>query len=136
MWSCYDGRFKLLDFGLTFHLEEEDLHQIQSPGYKAPEAGEWNKYKDEMKKKRKRKLQGTYNDLTKVAPAYDKGLYQKDSFFNFKSEFVYFGSFLMHSMRIFLLVCPLFVHLIINFLFDFRFAECWSSNDFYQFFPS
>ena len=74
MWSSYDGRFKLLDFGLTFHSDEDDLHQIQSPGYKAPEAAEWNKFKDEMKKKRKRKLQGTYNDLTKVAPAYDKGL--------------------------------------------------------------
>ena len=74
MWSTYDGRFKILDFGLTFHLEEEDLHQIQSPGYKAPEAAEWNKYKDDLKKKRKRKLQGTYNDLTKVAPAYDQGL--------------------------------------------------------------
>lgn len=74
MWSSYDGRFKLLDFGLTFHTDEEELHQIQSPGYKAPEAAEWNKYKDDLKKKRKRKLQGTYSDLTKVAPAYDKGL--------------------------------------------------------------
>ena len=74
MWSSYDGRFKLLDFGLTFHVDEDDLHQIQSPGYKAPEAAEWNKYKDEMKKKRKRKLQGTYSDLSKAAPAYDKGL--------------------------------------------------------------
>ena len=74
MWSSYDGRFKLLDFGLTFHVDEDDLHQIQSPGYKAPETAEWNKYKDEIKKKRKRKLQGTYSDLTKAAPAYDKGL--------------------------------------------------------------
>ena len=32
MWSSYDGRFKVLDFGLTFHTDEEDLHQIQSPG--------------------------------------------------------------------------------------------------------
>jgi len=74
MWSSYDGRFKLLDFGLTFHADEDDLHQIQSPGYKAPEAAEWNKFKDEAKKKRKRKLQGTYSDLSKAAPAYDKGL--------------------------------------------------------------
>ena len=74
MWSSYDGRFKILDFGLTFHTEEEELHQIQSPGYKAPEAAEGNKYKDERKNKRKRKLQGTYSDLTKAAPAYDKGL--------------------------------------------------------------
>ena len=27
-----------------------------------------------MKKKRKRKLQGTYSDLSKAAPAYEKGL--------------------------------------------------------------
>ena len=32
MWSSYDGCFKLLDFGLTFHTEESDLHQIQSSG--------------------------------------------------------------------------------------------------------
>ena len=32
MWSSYDGCFKLLDFGLTFHTEEVDLHQIQSSG--------------------------------------------------------------------------------------------------------
>lgn len=91
MWSANDGKFKLLDFGLTFHTDEDDLHQIQSPGknasqpisglhemyflgYKSPEATEWNKYKDEIKKKRKRKLQGTYSDLTKAAPAYQNGL--------------------------------------------------------------
>ena len=74
MWSSYDGRFKLLDFGLTFHTDEDDLHQIQSPGYKAPETTEWNKYKDDQKKKRKRKLQGTYSDLSKAAPAYSNGL--------------------------------------------------------------
>jgi len=32
MWSSYDGCFKLLDFGLTFHTDEQDLHQIQSTG--------------------------------------------------------------------------------------------------------
>ena len=32
MWSSYDGCFKLLDFGLTFHTEEGYLHQIQSSG--------------------------------------------------------------------------------------------------------
>ena len=32
MWSSYDGCFKLLDFGLTFHTDETDLHQIQSSG--------------------------------------------------------------------------------------------------------
>jgi hypothetical protein len=32
MWSSYDGKFKILDFGLTFHTDEQDLHQIQSAG--------------------------------------------------------------------------------------------------------
>jgi hypothetical protein len=43
-------------------------------GYKAPEVAEWNKYKDELKRKRKRKLQGTYTDLTATAPAFVDGL--------------------------------------------------------------
>lgn len=43
-------------------------------GYKAPEVAEWNKYKDEVKRKRKRKLQGTYTDLTATAPAFVDGL--------------------------------------------------------------
>ena len=34
MWSSYDGKFKILDFGLTFHTDEQDLHQIQSAGNK------------------------------------------------------------------------------------------------------
>lgn len=63
MWSSQDGCFKCLDFGLTFHIEEEDLHQIQSTGYRAPEATAWNKYKEDQKIKRKRKLQGTYLQL-------------------------------------------------------------------------
>lgn len=32
MWSTLHGKFKLLDFGLTFHTEEQDLHPIQSSG--------------------------------------------------------------------------------------------------------
>ena len=32
MWSSLDSCFKCLDFGLTFHIEEDDLHQIQSTG--------------------------------------------------------------------------------------------------------
>ena len=48
MWSCVDGCFKLLDFSLTFHAEETDLHQIQTKGYQAPEAAEWNGYKEEV----------------------------------------------------------------------------------------
>lgn len=43
-------------------------------GYKAPEVAEWNKYKDDLKRKRKRKLQGTYTDLTATAPAFVEGL--------------------------------------------------------------
>ena len=35
---------------------------------------EWNKYKDDLKRKRKRKLQGTYTDLTATAPAFVEGL--------------------------------------------------------------
>ena len=35
---------------------------------------EWNKHKDELKRKRKRKLQGTYTDLTSTAPAFVDGL--------------------------------------------------------------
>ena len=50
------------------------VYNFSGPGYKAPEAAEWNKYKDDLKKKRKRKLQGTYSDLTKAAPAYSNGL--------------------------------------------------------------
>ena len=43
-------------------------------GYKAPESAEWNKFKDDEKRKRKRKLQGTYSDLTTAAPAFSDGL--------------------------------------------------------------
>lgn len=34
MWSVNDGCFKLLDFGLTFHTNEKDLHQVQTKGSK------------------------------------------------------------------------------------------------------
>lgn len=43
-------------------------------GYKSPEVAEWNKYKDDLKRQRKRKLQGTYTDLTLTAPAFVDGL--------------------------------------------------------------
>ena len=43
-------------------------------GYKSPESAEWNKFKDDEKRKRKRKLQGTYSDLTTAAPAFSDGL--------------------------------------------------------------
>ena len=67
MWSGSDGCFKLLDFGLTFHTAESELHQVQTKGYQAPEAAEWNRYKEELKRERlraggggkKRKMQQT-----------------------------------------------------------------------------
>lgn len=79
MWSNVDGAFKLLDFGLTFHTDETDLHQIQTKGYQAPEAAEWNSYKEDLKKKRRRKLQGTYCDLRLIPPAYHDRLHQISS---------------------------------------------------------
>lgn len=66
MWSANEGCFKLLDFGLTFHTSELDLHQIQTKGYQAPEAAKWNAYKDNLKKQRKRKLQGTLGELNRA----------------------------------------------------------------------
>ncbi len=32
MWSPLDGAFKLLDFGLSFHTAEANIHQIQTKG--------------------------------------------------------------------------------------------------------
>ena len=49
MWSSVDGCFKVLDFSLTFHKEDTDLHQIQTKGYQAPEAAEWNTYKEDVR---------------------------------------------------------------------------------------
>ena len=62
----------ILFFAICLHFLF--VYNFPGPGYKAPEAAEWNKYKDDLKKKRKRKLQGTYSDLTKAAPAYSNGL--------------------------------------------------------------
>ena len=97
MWSSYDGAFKLLDFGLTFHLEEPDLHQVQSAGYKAPEAAEWNKHKDEEKRTRKRKLQGTYSDLTQTAPAYSDGLHRLEGEVLFRTDCVMRVKVILHT---------------------------------------
>ena len=66
LWSGQQGVFKCIDFGLSFSVEEKDLHQIQSTGYRAPEAGRWNDYKENIKSKRKRKLEGTFRQLNKV----------------------------------------------------------------------
>ncbi|TRY62784.1 hypothetical protein TCAL_00388 [Tigriopus californicus] len=67
MWSANEGCFKLLDFGLTFHTSELDLHQIQTKSYQAPEAAKWNAYKDNLKRQRKRKLQGTFGELNRLS---------------------------------------------------------------------
>ncbi|XP_064616090.1 serine/threonine-protein kinase Kist-like [Liolophura sinensis] len=42
MWSGADGCLKLIDFGLSFHVEDQDVGRVQSPGYEAPEAVTWN----------------------------------------------------------------------------------------------
>uniref|UniRef100_A0A4D5R9F1 Serine/threonine-protein kinase Kist n=1 Tax=Scolopendra viridis TaxID=118503 RepID=A0A4D5R9F1_SCOVI len=46
-WCPQHGCYKLLDFGLSFHLTEEDIHQVQSMGYQAPEVYIWNRYKQQ-----------------------------------------------------------------------------------------
>ena len=66
LWSGQEEVFKCIDFGLSFSVEERDLHQVQSTGYRAPEAARWNDYKENVKMKRKRKLEGTFTQLNKV----------------------------------------------------------------------
>eukprot|EP00096_Caligus_rogercresseyi_P011551 TRINITY_DN4561_c0_g1_i1.p1 TRINITY_DN4561_c0_g1~~TRINITY_DN4561_c0_g1_i1.p1 ORF type:complete len:443 (-),score=116.70 TRINITY_DN4561_c0_g1_i1:64-1392(-) len=55
MWSAEEGYFKVIDYGLAFHADETELHQIQSSGYRAPECTEWNTYKEILKKRRRRR---------------------------------------------------------------------------------
>ncbi|XP_071749496.1 serine/threonine-protein kinase Kist isoform X2 [Lepeophtheirus salmonis] len=81
MWSADDGAFKILDFGLTFHIDEVNLHQIQSSGYRAPESFEWNSYKERLKKKRRCRLQGTYSNLSSIPPSYNVGFDHLDDTF-------------------------------------------------------
>ena len=66
LWSGQDGVFKTIDFGLSFNVEERDLHQIQSTGYRAPEAARWNDFKENVKMMRKRKLEGTFTQLNRA----------------------------------------------------------------------
>jgi len=63
LWSGHDSVFKLIDFGLSYNVAEEDLHQVQSVGYRAPETEAWNNYKESRKLKRRRKLDGSYQIL-------------------------------------------------------------------------
>jgi len=68
LWSGHEGVFKCIDFGLSFSTEEEDIHQIQSSGYRSPEAATWNTHKEAQKVKRKRKLEGTFLQLNYICP--------------------------------------------------------------------
>ncbi|XP_014771939.1 serine/threonine-protein kinase Kist [Octopus bimaculoides] len=49
MWSAQNGCMKLIDFGLSFHISDEDVCQIQSPSYRAPEVVMYNKGKRDIK---------------------------------------------------------------------------------------
>ena len=59
LWSGQDKVFKTIDFGLSFNVDEPDLHQVQSIGYRAPETENWNNFK-ESKKSKRRRLQGSF----------------------------------------------------------------------------
>ena len=37
LWSSHDGVFKAIDFGLSYNVTEEDVHQVQSEGITARE---------------------------------------------------------------------------------------------------
>ena len=63
LWSGQAKVFKTIDFGLSFSIEEQDLHQVQSIGYRSPEAEVWNSFKENQKFKRKRRLEGTFQYL-------------------------------------------------------------------------
>jgi len=64
LWCSQEGVFKCIDFGLAFSTKEEDVHQIQSEGYRAPEAKDWNKWKDNQNQSRRRKLQGSFSHIS------------------------------------------------------------------------
>lgn len=42
LWSPQDGCMKIIDFSLTFHVEDNRLGRLQSTGYRAPEVERWN----------------------------------------------------------------------------------------------
>ena len=66
LWSGQDKVFKLIDFGLSFSVEESDLHQVQSLGYRAPEAEQWDAFKHRERDRRKRRLEGTYQCVNNI----------------------------------------------------------------------
>ncbi|XP_031568970.1 serine/threonine-protein kinase Kist-like isoform X1 [Actinia tenebrosa] len=43
MWDSKNEVFQFVDFGLSFTEGQQPAQQIQSPGFQAPEAQEWNK---------------------------------------------------------------------------------------------
>ena len=67
LWCGQTGAFKLIDFGLSFRVSEEEVHQVQSSGYRAPEAAAWNDHKERQKQRRKRKLEGGMKLLSKLS---------------------------------------------------------------------
>ena len=75
LWSGHDSVFKLIDFGLSYNVAEEDLHQVQSVGYRAPETEAWNNYKESRKLKRRRKLDGSYQILNNTDLRFDKEIF-------------------------------------------------------------
>jgi len=55
LWSGQARLFKVIDFGLTYDVHEPELHQVESRGYRSPEAESWNIFKEKQKLKRLRK---------------------------------------------------------------------------------
>lgn len=72
LWSSQSGIFKCIDFSLTFNTKEKDIHQIQSEGYRSPEAAEWNRNKEDQKHRRRRLLRGTFTRLDIACPPFSK----------------------------------------------------------------
>ena len=66
LWSGQDKVFKLIDFGLSFSVEESELHQVQSQGYRAPEAEMWDEVKLRERSTRLRRLGGTYQYISNI----------------------------------------------------------------------
>lgn len=49
MWSAQKSCMKLIDFGLSFHVSDQDVGQIQTPSYRAPEAVWYNQGRNKVK---------------------------------------------------------------------------------------
>ena len=66
LWCGQDKVFKTIDFGLSFSVEEAELLQVQTTGYRSPEAEVWDQHKETQRVKRKRKLEGTFQRIDKI----------------------------------------------------------------------